>query len=374
MSTTYYSMLNQTGLMEYIRAEEFTALESVEKKFPFYANEYYLSLMNLDDPKDPIRKIVIPDPKELVSEGTLDPSGEQSYTVLPGLQHKYPHTAMLLVNNKCGGICRFCFRKRFFTGDNPPGTCDLSKAADYLQNKPDVTDVLLSGGDPLLLPPSELDRILSKIREISHIPIIRIGTKLPAYDPYQIIENPDLTEVLAKHTHQDRKIYVINHFNHSNEITDVARSAIGRIKETGTELINQTPLIAGVNDDPGTLATLFKHLSFMGVSPYYVFQCRPTLGNHHLSVPIERGMQVVHEAQARCSGLAKRARYIMSHKSGKIEMVGRTQKHIFMRYHQVASPEDTNKMLVYRPNPHARWLEDYKYHLSDMVPKMTWLF
>ncbi|PKL60150.1 MAG: hypothetical protein CVV33_04160 [Methanomicrobiales archaeon HGW-Methanomicrobiales-4] len=167
---------------------------------------------------------------------------------------------------------------------------------------------------------------------------------------------------------------MVTHFNHPIEITNTARSAITQIKETGAEMVNQSPLLAGVNDDPITLANLFKHLSFMGVSPYYVFQCRPTQGNHHLSVPIERGMQVFNEAQARCSGLAKRARYIMSHKSGKIEMVGRTQKHIFMRYHQAASSEDINKMLVYRPNPHARWLEDYKYHLSDMMPKMTWLF
>ena len=374
MSTTYYSQLNQTSLVDSIHPDEFQKMESVEKLFPFSSNEYYLSLMNPSDPNDPIKKIIIPDPKEGQQTGSLDPSEEQSYTVFPGLQHKYPQTVMLLVNNTCGGICRFCFRKRLFNGKSPPILCDICRAVDYLQEKPDISDVLLSGGDPLMLAASELDKILTKIREVAHIPIIRIGTKIPAYDPNRIIENPDLIEVIAKHNHHDRKIYVVTHFNHLKEITDTARSAIARIKETGSELINQTPLIAGVNDEPSILASLFKQLSFMGISPYYVFQCRPTKGNYHLTVPIERGMQVVHEAHAQCSGLAKRARYIMSHKSGKIEIVGKTQMHIFMRYHQAVSPRDINSMLVYRPNPKARWLEDYKHQLTDMIPKMTCLF
>ena len=360
--------------MDSIHPDEFQKMESVEKKFPFSSNEYYLSLMNPADPTDPIKKIIMPDPRELTHEGSLDPSGEESYTVLPGLQHKYAQTALLLVNNQCAGICRFCFRKRFFTGNSPPATCNICRATDYLQEKPDVTNVLLSGGEPLLLPPSELDTILSKIREVSHISMIRIGSKLPAYDPGRIVNTPDLTEVIKKHSHPDRKIYVVSHFNHPVEVTDTACSAISRIKDAGAEMINQTPLIQGVNDDPVTLSSLLKKVASLGVSPYYVFQCRPTSGNRHLTVPIERGLQIFHDAQARCSGLAKRARFIMSHKSGKIEIVGKTQKHIFMRYHQAASPEDINTMLVYRPNPKALWLEDYQYRLTDMVPKTTWLF
>ena len=114
MSTTYYTRLNQTNLVDHINLEEFSELESVEKKYPFFSNDYYLSLMDPDDPNDPIRKIIIPDTKELLHQSSLDPSEEQSFTVLPGVQHKYPQTAMLLINNSCAGICRFCFRKRFF--------------------------------------------------------------------------------------------------------------------------------------------------------------------------------------------------------------------------------------------------------------------
>ena len=360
--------------MDYIRPEEFAALESVENKFPFKSNNYYLSLMNPSDSNDPIRKIILPDPMEINKSCLLDPLDEQSYLVLPGVQHKYPQTVMLLLNNTCGGICRFCFRKELIIKNRLPNICNISRAAEYLSEKPKVTDVLLSGGDPLMSAASELDKVLTKIREISHIPVIRICTKLPAYDPGRIIENPDLTEVIAKHTHPGRQIYVVSHFNHPIEITDPARLAITRIKKTGAEMINQTPLISGVNNDPYTMASLFKHLTFMGVSPYYVFQCRPTSGNRHLTVPIEQGLQVVHEAQSMCSGLAKRARFIMSHKSGEIEIVGKTTKNVFMRYHQAVSFEDKDKMLVYRSDPQARWLEDYKHYLTDVNPKMTLLF
>ena len=374
MTVTYYTQLSQTGLSDRFQPEEFQKMESVEKVYPFVANEYYLSLMNPDDPADPIRKIILPDPRELAHKGSLDPSAEESYTVLPGLQHKYPQTALLLVNNACAGICRYCFRKRLFIGDSPPPTCNICKAADYLQEKPEVTNVLLSGGDPLLLRPSELDTILSRLREVSNIPIHRIGSKALAYDPNRIVRNPDMADVIRKHTEPGRQIYIVNHFDHPVEITDTAEEAVTQLKQAGAEMINQTPLISGVNDNPSTLATLFQRLSVMGVPPYYVFQCRPTAGNRHLSIPIERGLQIFQGAQARCSGLAKRARYIMSHKSGKIEMVGRTPKHLYMRYHQAARPEDVGSMMVFRPNPEAYWLEDYQHRLTDMIPKMTWLF
>lgn len=374
MSTTYYSQLRQTGLGEVFHREEFEQMESVEKKFPFASNDYYLSLMDSTDPQDPIRRIIMPDPRELMHEGSLDPSAEESYTVLPGLQHKYPQTALVLINNQCAGICRFCFRKRLFKDATPPPVCNICQAVDYLQDKPEVSNVLLSGGDPLLMNPSDLDHVFTKLRELSHIPIIRVGTKVPAYDPARIVKNPDLVEVLQKHSYDDRKTYVVSHFNHPVEITDTARDAISCMKHAGVEMISQTPMIRGVNDDPRVLSTLLQKLSFLGVSPYYVFQCRPTAGNRHLTVPIERGLEIFGQAQALCSGLAKRARFIMSHKTGKIEIIGKTQKHVYMRYHQAASPEDLNTMLVYRTNPQARWFDDYQHRLSDMVPKMTWLF
>ncbi|PWR72613.1 KamA family radical SAM protein [Methanospirillum lacunae] len=374
MSTKYYNSVHETSLSDVLDPDQVLKMEDVERVYPFRSNEYYLSLINHNNPNDPIKRIILPDPCELANPGSLDPSGEEEYSPLPGVQHKYPQTAMLLVSNTCGGICRFCFRKRLFTGENPPPICDTKKAVDYLQTQKDLTDVLLSGGDPLMLGASKLDQILSMIRELPTKPIIRIGTKIPAYDPHRLTDDSDLRDVLAKHTSPEEKIYLISHFNHPQEITSSSKAAISALKNTGAELTNQTPILQGINNEPDIMASLFNILSKLGVPPYYVFQCRPTSGNRHLTVPIEQAMHVIHEAQSCCSGLTKRARYIMSHKSGKIEIVGKTSKHIFMKYHQAASLSDLNSMLVFKPNSRARWLEDYQHRLTDMVPKMTWLF
>jgi len=374
MTTRYFNSIHESPLKESLDPEELSKIQSVEKVYPFRSNDYYLSLINQGNPHDPIRRIIVPDLKELENPGSLDPSSEDSYTPIPGVQHKYPQTALLMVSNTCAGICRFCFRKRLFTGENPPPVCDINKAIDYLQTQPDLTDILLSGGDPLMLGASKLDNILSRVHELPTKPIIRIGTKVPAYDPHRLTDNSDICDVLAKYANPEEKTYIISHFNHPQEITESSRAAITALKNTGSELNNQTPILDGVNDNSEVMASLFKTLARMGVSPYYVFQCRPTSGNQHLTVPIEQAMHVIHEAQACCSGLAKRARYIMSHKSGKIEIVGKTSKHIFMKYHQAASPSDLNSMLVFKPNSKARWLEDYQHRLTDMVPKMTWLF
>lgn len=153
-------------------------------------------------------------------------------------------------------------------------------------------------------------------------------------------------------------------FNHPREITDVAIEAINLLKEAGTELANQTPLIRGINDSPETLAELFRKLSFIGVPPYYVFQCRPTKGNKAYSVPIEEGYEIFRKATAMVSGLAKRARFAMSHMTGKIEVVGLDDEHIYMKYHRAAKPENYNKFLILKRNPEAYWLDDYEETLS----------
>lgn len=370
----YYPNLEKTDLGQYFSPDEFAELKKVEQQFPFHSNEYYLSLLNSVDARDPIRNIIIPDTRELTSQGSYDPSSEQSFTVQPGVQHKYPQTALLLVNRTCAGICRFCFRKRIFAGGRKEETCDISKATEYLSEHHEVNNVLLSGGDPLMLQPKRLDEILSKLREIAHIPIIRIGTKVPAYDPHRILDNPEFSEVIKKHSFPDKKIFVVTQFNHPVELTSEAKEAVSIVKDSNAEVINQTPVIRGVNDDPAVLASLFTKLTKIGNSPYYAFQCRPTVGNRHMSVPIEETLRIVEAARMQCNGLAKRVRYIMSHKTGKIEIVGKSHRHMVMKYHQVADIIDQDKMLFFRPNPEAYWLEDYQFSLSDVVPKMSWMF
>lgn len=367
MSTAYYSNLDQTNLADFYDQSAFQDMKKVEKIFPFVSNDYYLSLMNHDNPSDPIRNIILPDIREIMSSGSLDPSQEESYTILPGVQHKYPQTVLLLVSNTCAGICRFCFRKRIFCGKKPPELCDIKKTADYLQTKPEVTDVLLSGGDPFMLSPSRLDEILSTIREISHIPIIRIGTKVPAYDPERICETPDISEVVAQHSHPNKKIYLISHFNHPREVTPQAEEAIMRIKGAGAEMVNQTPILNAINGESSILEKLLKKLTALGVSPYYFFQCRPTCGNTHHAIPVERTLQIIHEAQSHCSGTAKRARFILSHYTGKIEVVGSSRSHIYMRYHQKAPDTNLDTIITYKKNPDALWFDDYRNQMNEDV-------
>ncbi|HIE31605.1 MAG TPA: KamA family radical SAM protein [Methanosarcinales archaeon] len=352
----YLTKLDQIGELSDV---ERSALKKVTEKFVFRTNDYYRSLIDWDNPDDPIRRIVIPDIEEIEEWGGLDASGESMYTTAPGLQHKYERTALLLVTDVCGGYCRFCFRKRLFLNGCDEIARDVTEGIEYIRKHEKITNVLLSGGDPLMLSTNKLERIISQIREIEHVRIIRIGTKMPAFNPYRIINDPSLPEMIRRYSTDQKRIYLMVQFNHPNEITDAATESISHLIKAGAIIANQTPMIRGVNDDPKTLSELFKKLSFIGVVPYYVFQCRPTSGNRTFVVPVEEAYEIFHRAQMDCSGLAKRARLVMSHSSGKIEVVGKTDKHIFLRYHRAADPKQTADFLIFKSNPDACWFDDY---------------
>ena len=371
----YITRLDQVEHLEQrLTVEERKCLERVEDTFPFRSNDYYLSLINWEDPHDPIRKIVIPDPRELERIGSLDPSSEKKYTVIPGLQHKYPQTALLLVSDECGGICRFCFRKRLFLETDPEVAADIPRCMEYIRTHAEITNVLLTGGDPLALSTKKLERIVRELREIPHVQIIRIGSKMPAYNPHRILNDPLLLQMIKRYSSENKRIYIMAHFNHPNELTQAAVQALDELQRAGAIVVNQTPLIQGVNHSPFVLSELFRTLSFVGVSPYYVFQCRPTVGNRFFTIPVERSYQIVHHAFARCSGLAKRARYIMSHNSGKVEIVGTTPEYVFMKYHQAAQPENAGNFIAFNRNPNATWLDDYLHHVIDNIPRKDWVF
>lgn len=340
-------------------------LEEVERKFTFRSNEYYLSLIDWDDPEDPISRIVIPDPRELEEWGRLDPSGEKGYIVAPGMEHKYEQTALLLISDQCGGFCRYCFRKRLFMEQSRELVRDLSKDIEYISTHPEITNVLLSGGDPMFLSTRLLGEIIGKVREIGHVRIIRIGTKMPAYNPYRIINDPSLPEMIRRYSTEDKRIYIMTQFNHPRELTDIAVRGLDLLLRAGAILANQTPILRGINDDPDVLAELFRKLSFVGNPPYYLFQCRPTIGNRHFTVPVEEAYQIFEQAKSQCSGLAKRANYVMSHKCGKISVTGLDSEHIFFKMHQAADWDEIGKFLVYKRNPEALWLDDYTEPVSD---------
>ena len=333
-------------------------IRQVSDKYRFQASKYYLSLIDWDDPEDPIRRLIVPDISEMHEWGSADPSDEAKYTIFPGLEHKYPSTALMLVSNLCGGICRYCFRKRVFIKDEVVN--DLGRAIDYIQEHTEISNILLTGGDSLMLGTEEIVEILDRLKVIKHVKIIRFGSKMLAFNPYRIIDDPALLKVIKSHiadTHQH--IYIMNHFSHSNEITDVTEKAISLIRSTNAELTNQCPIIKGVNDDSKKLAALFKRLASVGIPPYYVFQCRPAMGNKDYAVTMEAGYNIFEEARSKVSGLAKRARFVMSHTSGKIEIVGIHDGNVYLKYHRAASAGNSSLFMVLKSNPDAYWLDDY---------------
>ncbi len=344
-------------------ARTLARIQAVAERYPFLSNDYYLSLVDWDDPDDPIRRIVVPHPEEFFGAGDMDPSREKDYTVAPGLQHKYRQTALLLVTSACAGLCRYCFRKRLFLkegGKRPRYTLSsLPRAARYLREHEEITSVLITGGDPLTLPTKTLDRILSALDGIPHIRTIRIGSKVPAYNPFRILRDPELPELVRRYSRKDRRLYVITHFLHPRELTPPALEALDLLSSAGALLANQTPLIRGVNDHPDVLEELFRALAAAGDPPYYVFQCRPTRGNAIYAVPIEEGIRIFYTAQGRCTGLASRVRYVMSHAKGKLEILGKHQGRVLFRYHRAANPAHQGRIISYPSNPDAYWLEDF---------------
>ncbi|OEU54831.1 MAG: KamA family radical SAM protein [Desulfuromonadales bacterium C00003096] len=358
--TKYLNKLSQVSQLAEIPAGELRKLQEVEQRYAFRGNEYYHSLIDWNDPKDPIRRIVIPHQDELQRWGQLDASGEHNYAKTRGLEHKYPDTALLLTSNVCGGLCRFCFRKRLFMADNNEVNRDVSAGLEYIRNHPEINNVLLTGGDPLLLSTRHLEAIIAEIRSIDHVKIIRIGSKLPAFNPFRILDDPDLLRMLKQYSLPESRIYLMAQFNHPRELTPEAVQALTQVQEAGVAIMNQTPLIRGVNDDPVILAELLNKLSYMGIAPYYVFQCRPTEGNSAYTVPIEESYQIFSEAISNCSGLARRCRYSMSHVAGKIEVVGMTDEQIFFRYHRPADPaQNPGEIMAFPRNPDSYWLDDY---------------
>jgi lysine 2,3-aminomutase len=358
----YIVHLNQVP--ELTQAEQHE-LKPVVDKFVFRSNEYYQSLINWNDPDDPIRKIVIPTTRELDEWGRLDASEEETYTKVQGLEHKYEFTALLLVNDVCGAYCRFCFRKRIFMDENDEVVRDISAGIQYIREHKEINNILLTGGDPLIMSTNKLDNIIRQLFDIDHIRIIRIGTKIPVFNPFRILNDQSILELFNTFSSADKRIYIMAHYNHPREITEPSVMAMDLLRKAGAVTVNQTPLLRGINDDSVTLTELFNKLSYAGIAPYYLFICRPTLGNRIYAVPIEEAFELFEKARMGCSGLAKRARLVMSHSTGKIEVVGLTDTHIYMRYHRAANPQEKARFMIFRRNPEAYWFDDYQEIINE---------
>jgi lysine 2,3-aminomutase len=276
---------------------DISAVGKVLPRYPMCINPYYLSL--LKNARDGIYRQAVPDIREITGEeGFQDPLNEEGLSPVPGLTHKYPDRVLFLISSRCAMYCRFCNRKRKVGLPSMVTEETIREGLSYIRNTEKVRDVLLSGGDPLLLPDRELYRILSQLRSIPHVEIIRIGTRIPCTLPQRI--TPQLATML-KGFHP---LYINTHFNHPSEITPEASLACERLTDAGIPLGCQTVLLKGVNDDPTVMKTLMKKLLMIRVRPYYLFQADLAKGTSHFWTPLKTGLEIISELQGHTSGLS----------------------------------------------------------------------
>ncbi|GAA0383513.1 KamA family radical SAM protein [Paenibacillus motobuensis] len=353
-SPKYITNIDKVTQLSQIERDQ---LRPITDKFVFRVNDYYLNLIDWDDPNDPIRKLVIPNTGELREYGRWDASDEDTNYVVPGCQHKYRTTALLIVSEVCGAYCRYCFRKRLFRNDVKEAMADVTPGIEYISRHPEINNVLLTGGDSLILATSKLRNILEQLRAIEHVKIIRLGSKIPVFNPMRIYEDPDLLQLISEFSSADKRIYVMAHINHPREITAEARKCFEALHKAGAIVVNQTPILKGINDDEKVLGELLDKLSWAGVTPYYFFINRPVAGNSDFVIPLRRAYELVEGAKARTSGLGKRVRLSMSHTSGKIEILAIENGMAYLKYHQSRDDEYGKFMMLECPED-AAWFDD----------------
>jgi lysine 2,3-aminomutase len=282
--------------------DEMTAILRHRGTLPLAITPYYASLLDAQDPAQPLRRTVVPVNGEyLRSPGEAeDPLGEDADSPVPGLVHRYPDRVLFLVTNFCSTNCRYCTRSRMIGGGH-----DLSglkdrwqRAIDYIENTPQVRDVLVSGGDPLTLGEEKLDWLLSRLREIRHVELLRIGTKVPVVLPQRI------TAQLVRLLKRFHPLWMSIHFTHPEELTAETAEACSRLADAGIPLGSQTVLLSGINDSVPPMTALVQGLLRLRVKPYYLYQCDPILGSAHFRTPVEKGLQIIAGLRGHTTGYA----------------------------------------------------------------------
>ncbi|MDE5606488.1 MAG: lysine 2,3-aminomutase [Bacteroidales bacterium] len=262
---------------------------------------YYLSLINPEDPNDPVRRQAIPTGLETHQSAAdlLDPLHEDSDSPVPGLTHRYPDRVLFLITDQCSMYCRHCTRRRFAGQHDCESPAErIDKAIEYIAKTPQVRDVLLSGGDALLVSDQVLESIIKRLRAIPHVEIIRIGSRTPVVCPQRI--TPELVAMLSKY----HPIWLNTHFNHSNEITEESAGACARLANAGVPLGNQTVLLRGVNDSVEVMKKLMCNLVKIRVRPYYIYQCDLSMGLEHFRTPVAKGIEIIEGLRGHISGYA----------------------------------------------------------------------
>jgi len=272
-------------------------LKGLDKVFDIKINPYYLSLIK--EKGDPIYKQVIPDLAELQQDKLFsDPLCEEKDSPVPSIVHRYPDRCLFLVSHDCASYCRFCTRKRKVGDPTKISLKFIDQGIKYIASHPEIRDVIISGGDPLLLSDKQIESILSRLRKIKHLEILRIGTRVPCYLPQRI------TSKLVKMLKKYHPLYMNVHFNHPDELTPIAVKALGRLADAGIPLGDQTVLLKGVNDDPVVMKKLMQKLLAARVKPYYIYQTDMVYGTEHFRTSVEKGLEIIKSIRGWTSGMA----------------------------------------------------------------------
>jgi lysine 2,3-aminomutase len=324
--------------------DEREAIEKTSDVFRWNITPYYASLMDPTDPTCPVRRQVVPTMDELgpdLVEG-FDPLDETGHSPVKNLIHNYEDRVAFCVTAECAVYCRYCLRKRMVGDANFFMRTDEHQAAiDYIAEHDEIRDVLLTGGDPLTFNEDNLEWLLSRLRAIDHVELIRFGSRMPVKLPYRITDA--LCDLLARY----HPIWVNTHFNHPRELTDEAGAAIDRLKGAGVPVGNQTVLLRGINDDPETMTALNEGLVRMRVRPYYLYQAQVIGGTAHLRVPIEVGMHIMRRLRGRTSGFAIPT-YVLDTPHGKVPL---NQSYVKGRDGPYVLMETYDGSLWAEPNP-----------------------
>ncbi len=281
--------------------EERAALAEVLHEFRMGITPYYLSLIDPDDPRDPLRLQAVPTVEEFLNlhVGEEDPLAEDQFSPVPGITHRYPDRCLMLPTNSCALYCRYCTRKRIMEeGEAPLPKSALDPMIDYIKRTPTIRDVIVSGGDPLTFSTARIEELLQRLREIPHLEIIRFGSRVPVTLPQRI--TPELCDVLSKHG----PIWINVHFNHPREVTREAEIACDRLLRAGIPLNNQAVLLRDVNDDPVVIRSLVHALMRIKVRPYYLYHCDPVKGAGHFRTTVAKGIEIIESLRGHTSGLA----------------------------------------------------------------------
>lgn len=298
-----YSLKSQTDFEQVFALDndEKQAFAKMHNLFQIRTTPYYASLAHADMKADPIRKMLMPTGLEFSKgiQSMSDPLGEGKNTPAPRIVHRYPDRVLLLVTDVCSVYCRYCLRKHFTAKDQALASIDeMEQAIAYIRSHPGIREVILSGGDPLTLSDAKLEQILTRVRDIDHVEIIRIGTRMPVVSPMRITDT--LTRILRKFA----PVFLMAHFNHPRELTFEAAEALTKLVDNGIPVMNQMVLLNGVNNSAAIVQALSRRLLYLRVKPYYMFQCDPSEGTDHLRTSIEDSLSIQRELWGTLSGLA----------------------------------------------------------------------